>query len=155
MKCTCESADSINAQNIKILWLTLNIIFILKCIFYHMSVVFTPLISVAWQIVKFSIYCICDELKYRTEFVHALIMNLGTREIWVVSFMPHLLYCWGMCCKYPLNTKLCVLQRLSGCFGEDEDPLNLSEMRPQFLSCPSSPWCSHCVRCTTGDGTEY
>jgi hypothetical protein len=54
-----------------------------------------------------------------------LILHLGTRWGWAVSFLPRPLYCQGKSSWQPLNRRLVGLQTWSGCFAQNKTLLLL------------------------------
>jgi hypothetical protein len=48
------------------------------------------------------------------------ILDLGTRQRWVVSFMPRSLNPWGKRAQYPLERRFCGPQSWSGRYGEEK-----------------------------------
>jgi hypothetical protein len=59
-----------------------------------------------------------------------LILDLGTRRRWVVSFTPWVLNSWGKSPQYPLDRKLGVPQSQSGCSGEEKNSQLLPGIEP-------------------------
>jgi hypothetical protein len=64
----------------------------------------------------------------------SLVLKLGTRSRWVVSFIQCLLYTRGKSSWYQLSRRLAGPLNQSGCFGEKKNILPLQRIKPQFLS---------------------
>jgi hypothetical protein len=71
--------------------------------------------------------------------IDPLILNLGTRYRWVVSFIPRPLYLKGNFPSYPVFRRLGRSQSRSGNFGEEDKLLALPGIKPPL---PDYPACS-------------
>jgi hypothetical protein len=65
----------------------------------------------------------------------SIILDLGTRWKWVVSFSPRPLYSGGKNRRYLLDRRLDVPENWSACYGEEKNLLPLQGIEPR----PSSP----------------
>jgi hypothetical protein len=62
-----------------------------------------------------------------------LILDLGTRRRWVVSFTPRLLYPQGNSPRYPLDRRLGGPQSRSGRGGEEKNSQPLPGLEPPII----------------------
>ena len=81
----------------------------------------------------------CHEGTWESGGIEPLILNLGTRHRWAVSFIPRPLYLKGNISWYPLFRRLGRSQTWSGNFGEEDKILALLGIKPPF---PDYPACS-------------
>jgi hypothetical protein len=71
----------------------------------------------------------------RSGSIVPLILNHGTKCIWVISFTPWLLYPHRKTCWYPLHRRFGGPQRWFGCSEEQINLLTLLGIKPQFHGC--------------------
>ena len=62
-----------------------------------------------------------------------LILNLGTRWRWKVSFMPRLLFSYGKNLWYLLNRKSDGLHSWSWCLGKEKNTLSMMGTEPRII----------------------
>jgi hypothetical protein len=64
----------------------------------------------------------------------SIILDHSTRWMWMVSFMPHMLYLWERSPWYPLARRLGEPQSQSGCHGYRENSLASTKSQTQLPS---------------------
>jgi hypothetical protein len=97
--------------------------------------------------------CICESLNHSfpcsvgvwgSRCIDPLILNHDTRWIWVVRFMPQVLYHHGKHKHCPLIRRLGGPLGQSGCFGEDINLLPMLGIAHKIFQ-PVASYCTSCV----------
>jgi hypothetical protein len=81
------------------------------------------------------VVCSHSESVWGNGDIAALILNLGTRWRWVISFPARLLYMGGMSFRCRFSKGLTRPCSRSGCFQEEKNLFSLHEVEPRSIGC--------------------